>query len=171
MKKLFTENNVKYPIIVLSDNLRSLFSLLIRRHEHGNYSHAMILYEKNKLASQEFLFRTRDLDKYKKPYIRLKFFELKEVSDEDREYAINKIKEDLKKPFYKRTYDFLGILGHVINFPSLNNPFRTYCTERVVKYLRLLKYRPPSHPTPSELNEYLMKNRCVKLLGYWFEDV
>jgi len=171
------ENNIEksfikiedFPVIVLSDNMRSFFSFMIKKHTKGYYSHIMIMYEKDKLASQNMFFRSVAIEEYLKPYIRLKFFGFKNLSPSQREIMIEAIKRDLKDKWYKRTYDFLGIFGHLIHIPKLNNPFKTYCTERVNKYLRLIGYNPPKHPTPAQMNRWLVENDDFSKLGYWFE--
>ena len=161
------------PLVVLCDDRRSFIGFAIKAHSHGNYSHIMSEYLPGWVASQDFGgFRTKKIDPYLKPHIQLKFWKFNEWTKSlkiDWELSIEK---ELNEPWWRRKYDFLGILGQLIPgrwTRKLNSPWSRYCSERVGTRLRdILQMDIPSHSTPSEIDSILSLDDRWEVHGYWF---
>ena len=88
---------------------------------------------------------------------------------------LEEIHKELKAPWWKRMYDYVGLIGHLIPgrwTRKLNIPWLKYCSERVAPRIRkFVKIFIPSHSNPSEINAAFKKHpEKIELLGYWFND-
>jgi hypothetical protein len=139
----------EYPFLVFSDNVRGLFSFLVKNRTKGSFGHAMWLVAPDFLASQWFYFRMFRLDHFAGCNLKL----VHNPSWTGSEKALLKcaILDDLDKPWFKTTYDVPGVIGEFIGVP-LQVPWLNFCSERG-SYLKLVdpKYDLKS-PTPQELN-------------------
>ena len=153
---------------MLTDNLRSFISWGIRKHTHGNYSHIGLIVHPKMFASQLTTFREVPVEKYMKRYYRLKFYGLK-ANEETKQLIIQRVEKILSLPFYKRIYDYLGILGQFLRFRKLQNPFAYYCSEIITDILEPFHKFPPRR-TPSELNRLMANSPKFKYLGHFFID-
>jgi hypothetical protein len=158
------------PVIVLVDDLTSFWGWAIKSHSQGNYNHAMIMYRPGWVASQDLCgYRKRPITDYLQPHIILKFWK-PFITGQEKEAIIKKILADLKKPWWSRMYDLLGIAGQAIHIRWLQNPWKRYCSERVAEDLMIvdsLKNIFPKRPSPSGLNNIFNQNTGqFKLLGY-----
>lgn len=161
----------KLPIIVLADDRRGLLGFLIKNHSGGNYNHIQELHRPGYFASQDPVgYHEVPISKYKKPYMLLKFWSYKPLNDLLRVTWKDAIYDDLKND--SKGYDWLGILGHMLNIPWLNNPHLRYCSERVAYHLKTVapEIFIPRHPTPSEINEIFNATPSMECLGYWIPD-
>lgn len=160
------------PLIVLVDDRRSFFSWLTKAHTSGNYGHIMELYKPEILASQDFRgFREVNISKYMKPSLFLKFWRVKDLTGAQRNKWLSKIDSDLNASWFKHRYDFIGLIGQLLNVRWINNPRTRYCSERVATRLRTLFERYiPLHPNPSELDTMLKSWSNMEVIGYWFQD-
>ena len=159
------------PVIVLADNMRSFVPWIIRAHTEGNYSHIMELFEPGVVATQQHMFKKAAIDYYMKPYYRLKFWKVTNLPDADRARWKAMIAGDLADPWYKKIYDYLGVLTQYINIPSINSEMNKYCSERVGCHLKALGFNVKDHPSPAELNVYFKEHpERFELLGYWLAD-
>jgi hypothetical protein len=157
------------PMIVLSDNIRSLISWGIKVHESGCYNHAMILMPGGKFASQDLLFRQVPVSNYFKRH-RLKFWHCPLWTVEQRRTMLANIYNDLDKPWYKRLYDPLAIVGQAIHCDWIQIPGIDICSDKG-KYLRLVDpLYDLNHPDPENLNRWLEKNRRYQVYGRYVPD-
>ena len=156
------------PLFVLVDNLRGFFPWLIKLHTQGDYSHIAIMTRTRFFASQDLTFKEVPIENYLKPHYQLKFWQFKHMPVEIKAKIFKAVAEDLNAPWYKRRYDFLGLLGQLLRIPWLNNPWRTYCSERIAKYLRLAGLNIFPHPTPSDIDAYFKTHPQMQVLGYYF---
>jgi len=144
----------KLPMIVLSDNLRSFFSAGIKAHEHGSYNHLMWMIDPGFFVSQNYLFEEVKIDGFKDAH-RLKFWEMPELTDLQRQVIIKAIRHDLSLPWWKRRYDFLQILGKFIGADWLQVPGANICSDRA-GYIQLAdRSYNLKHPSPTEVNAWL----------------
>lgn len=161
-----------FPVVVFCDNTRNFLSLGIRKRTNGEYSHVMfMLNPKGQCASQDFSgFRIIGIERYLKPGMRLKFFALADHNNHQDESFYKDVWKDL--PWWKRRYDYLGIVGQLLGIRALNNPKINYCSEDVGK--RLADHYDindlPPHRNPSELNKIMTPDPRFKYLGHWFSD-
>ena len=160
------------PVIVLVDDRRSLLGWLVKQHSSGGYNHIMEMHYMQICASQDPVgFREVLIEKYMKPFILLKFYKVKDLTLALKMNWIDAILTDLEEPWYKRRYDYLGIIGHMLRIPWLNNSHLYYCSERVAKHVKeVLNIEFPEYPTPSDINAYLKTDDRFELLGYYFTD-
>lgn len=159
-----------FPILVLSDDVRGLFSLTIKIHAHGNYNHTMWLIEPNVLASQGlWLYKRVALKNYMTGKHRLKFWQ-PDLTGVQKQELIKTVNNSLNQPWWKRTYDYVGIVGQAIGIKSLQIPFQNYCSERDANYIR--KYYPdfPLRPSPPQVNRACEAIEGIKYYGHWFID-
>ncbi len=168
------------PILTVSDDMRSLFGLIIRSHTNDVYTHAMEMIRPGYFASQG-LFGYKEISAkiFMTKYFRLKFFKFKDLHKDYKKAYVTQIKRELKKPWYKKGYDFAGILGQA--FPShwtrnLNIPFLYYCSERSAMYMNnvlsmyIERFKYPRFPNPSELNLRYENDPHLDYVGHWFSE-
>jgi len=159
------------PRAVFTDNLHSFFGWGIKKHDTGYWSHAMLQYDPEYVATQNIpFFVSKHIEEYMKPHIHMKFFGFRKLNATQKQFMISEIKKDLKKPWYKRTYDIPGIIGQILNMPNtFQLPHRNYCTESVSHYIRKVGYCPPKHPNVEKFNRYFCGNPDLySKEGYWF---
>lgn len=158
------------PLIVLTDDRRSFLSWAIKHHSQGNYNHSMIMVKEDFFVSQDFAgYREVQIKTYQKNHIRLKFWKVKDITTEEKQKINEAVVRDLKAPWFKRRYDFLGIAGQFLGLRWINNTWTRYCSERIRDYYKdILKL--PVHPTPSEINAICKTSSRMNEYGYWEDD-
>lgn len=166
-----------YPIIALADDVRSFIGWGIRAHTNGNYNHAIILNRPGMCVSQDMGgFKEKSIEKYLIDGMMLKFWTIRDLTADEKISIMRAINQRLALPWWKRGYDFLGtFVGQLINVKWLQNPFAEFCSEEVnddfilpVKRTAIMSIKEPS---PSELNDYFVKNpHIMQCLGYWWND-
>ncbi len=158
------------PVVVLSDDRRGLIPWAIKAHTHGNYNHIMLMVTPKFFFTQGILLSNVPVEKYMKDFSFLKFYKLL-IPQELKDIIIEQAKADLKKPWWKRLYDGLGIFGQllpgkwgrIINIPGLN-----FCSEDTRNRLYRVGFKYPVRPNPAEMEALLSKDPNAQLLGYWF---
>lgn len=160
------------PLIVLVDDRRSFLGWAIKSHSHGNYNHICEMHEIGRIASQDFVgFRERDMETYMKPYIFMKFWSYKNLTEKIAKNWKEIIQADLDAPWRARRYDILGIIGQFLHIRKLQNPHLKYCSERVAGHMRMaLKMALLPQRTPSELNKFFKTKEEMEVFGYWFNE-
>lgn len=175
--KFITPENIPVkdvPLIVLSDFSSGIIQSLIKIRTASEFSHIMVMHRKNFFASQGNMFSEAPLSRYMKKGNRLKFFQIKNLTEEERWALSKKMEADLNAPWYKRFYDYPGIFGQAFNIRWFNSPFRAYCSERVAAWLRVLpRFKNISvHPSPQDLNEIMKADQInFELYGVWDSDL
>ncbi len=154
------------PMPVLSDNIRSVISGMIKVHSKGMYNHFMWLIRPGILATQNVTgFKTAPLKDYTKRN-RLKLFWFPEWAPEDRQAVLEEIDKDLAAPWYKRRYDFLAYLGHLTRIRAIHSPWSEICSEKA-RYIPGFDLRNPS---PQDVNAWLDKEPTARLYGRYTPD-
>jgi hypothetical protein len=157
------------PMIALSDNIRSLFSWGIKVHSRGSYNHAMWLIRGGKFATQDVTFRTVPVTDYLKRH-RIKLWMNESWTPEQRLALLVSIHEDLARPWYKRLYDPLAILGQAIYCDWIQTPGLDICSDKG-KYLKTVD---PSynlnHPDPEDINRWLEESGRYRVYGRYVPD-
>jgi len=162
------------PLICLVDDRRGFMSWIIKAHSRGNYNHIQELHKLTHFASQDFKgFREVPIEKYLKPHITLKFW--KPILDKnEKQLWKDCIGLELQESWWKRRYDFIGLLGQLLPFRwtrKLNNSWTRYCSERVrERIITILEVFGPRHSTPSEWNQLFKGVKEMELFGYIIED-
>lgn len=166
-----------YPIIALVDDVRSFLGWGIRAHTNGNYNHAIILNRPRMCVSQDMGgFKEKSIEKYLIDGMMLKFWTIRDLTQDERKSIYDAINRRLALPWWRRSYDFLGtFVGQLINVKWLQNPFQEFCSEEVnddfIVPVKRTAVMGINEPSPSELNDYFMKNSKIMVcLGYWWMD-
>lgn len=170
-KKLKKED---LPLVVLVDDKRSFMGFAIKAHSRGNYSHIMDMVKPGIVATQSPTgFKELPIDRYMGPQFQMKFWCYKGITKRQKRAWREVVQKGLNDPWWKRSYDFLGIIGHLIPgrwTRKLNVPFTRYCSERVAENLRrTFGLKIPKHLSPVELNTYFESNKNFEVYGYWFK--
>ncbi len=160
------------PLIVFSDFSSGIIQSLIKIRTAGVYAHVMIMHRPGFFASQGNMFSEAPLKRYMKKGNRLKFFKIESLTVNERGALARKMRQDLTAPWWKRFYDYPGIIGQALGFRWINSPFRMYCSERVAAWLRACPrfWAMPYHPSPQRLNEIMKLSPDFKIYGFWDND-
>ena len=174
--KYFTKKEIldlpeaAFPIFTLSDNIRSLFSFLIKKREKGNYNHFMVAHRKGFFASQDMTFREVPMENYLEGNHRLKFYTNPKWDQQAKYTIISAIKRDLQLPWYTRIYDPLAIVGQLFGINWLQIPGIDICSD-YGKYFKLVDNKfDLKYPSPPDINKYLEKRKAYKCLGRYVPD-
>jgi hypothetical protein len=147
------------PMIVLSDNLRNIFSAGIKAHTNGCYGHMMILIAPGVLASMQTNGFKRVLLKSFLDDDRLKLWWCPEWTDADRKKIMDEINRELKRPWWQNCYDFLSYPGQLFNIHWLQVPGFDICSDKA-KYLKLVdKDYDLENPDPEQVNRWLEEHQ------------
>lgn len=166
------------PLAVVCADLRSLDGYLIRAHDKGDYNHAFIQDQPGSLVSQNFTgFARSPIEAYMKPGILLKFWKIKDITDDEKDMIYSAIAARLALPGWRRSYDFLGVfIGQLFHLKWLQNPFQFFCSEQVwrdfvMSIKRILKILGTNtEPNPSELNAIFVAHpEVMECVGYWWD--
>jgi hypothetical protein len=168
------------PLVCFSDHSSGLIQWLIKLRTKAAWNHVMMMIitpekKEDKLgkycfASQGNMFSCSKLQRYMTKRHRLKFFYVKDLSIQETIALKKKISDDLKAPWYKRFYDYLGIVGQAVGIKKVNSPGNMYCSERVAATLKLILDDIPEHPSPQDLDNVLEKHERAGVYGYWLGD-
>jgi hypothetical protein len=171
----FTDNDT--PIIMLCDDLRGFMGWAIKSHTKGNYNHACIIHRKGRIVSQGFSsFMPHDITVYLTSGMMLKFWRIKDMTLFEKSYVRMAIAKRLGLPWWRRTYDFLGVIGgQLTGMRWIQNPFQAFCSEQVmddyIAQVPRAKDVSIYKPSPSELNVIFSNNpEIMECLGYWWMD-
>lgn len=162
----------EFPLIMLVDNRNAFISWLIKSHCSGNYNHICEVHRLGFLASQDpYGFQEVPIEKYMKKNLFLKFWKYKNLTAGQKTDWLHNIQAELAKPWIKRRYDFVGLIGQLLNIRWLNNTWTKYCSEMVRSHIiEPLKLNIALHITPSEFDEYFKNDPNFEVYGYWFMD-
>ena len=158
------------PVMVLVGHSTDMTSWLIRWFTGSSYNHVMWLYRTGFCASQDLTYQSKDIKKYMHVASRLKFWAVELLPIQRRKLYL-KIQRRLALPWYKRRYDFLGVLGQILGLRVINNPWVDYCSESVCNDLKEVMSGCPVKPSPQDLNEFAEKHpESFTYLGHWLGD-
>lgn len=153
------------PVFISSVNINNFISFLIRKRT-GSINHSMIMRRPGYVVSQDSVYHEVPIEKYMKKGNILRFWVCKDITDNERGKIMSGINSDLELPWYKRAYDYPGVLlGQLTGLRFLNVPWLNYCSEKVRKRVKVLIPDIKKHPTPAELDTLYKKNERFKFLG------
>ena len=156
------------PYVVFEADNEGWISFLIRKVA-GQYNHAMWLTPKG-FASQGLRFSYVPTAKYMRRGIKMKFFKIVDMTDEEQAAIYTLIEKRVNAPWWRSRYDFLGIFGQLIGIRKLNNPFTSYCSEQMADDLTLTMVNIKGKPTPEELEEFIKVHPRFEYVGHWIGD-
>lgn len=179
----------KLPLIVFSDFTSGLVEFLIKWRTKGSWNHVMWLIpgpdDRPIFASQGNVFSLAPLKRYMAENNRLKFVSVIGLGTAHKLALINSIYEKINRPWWKKTYDWLGIAGQAFGARWLNIPGAHICSEDVPHHLRKLvspqtRIPPetktalmnlPRHGSPEDLNDYFKaRPEAFEAIGEWVGD-
>jgi hypothetical protein len=152
------------PMLVFSYGIGSPIATAIAMKEKGFYNHFMWLLEPGVFASQDWLFKKVPAEKYLDKHA-LKFVYGKNWGLEERKTLAGAITTDLSKPWYKRLYDPIAIVGQALSINWLQIPGVDICSDKA-EYLTLVD---PDYklkfPSPTDVNLYTKANGNYAVYG------
>ena len=167
----FTQEDfdVSGPIFVESADMRGFFGFGIRLRTKSNFNHSMMMRQPGLICSQNLFYKEVPIEQYMKPGMILKFWVCQDITAVEKRYIQHKIKRDLAKPWYKRFYDFPGVVGQLFGMRWFNISWLNYCSERVARKVRVILPSLRRYPTPEDIEIEFKRSRRMKILGYWFK--
>jgi len=153
------------PLLVMADNLFSLFGAGIRIHTQGYYNHAMWMHRCGTFASQDLFYHEVPVWKYLKTH-RLKFWRNPAWTATQKSMVREEIVAKLHLPWYRRFYDFKGILGQWLRKPSFNWDWWDYCSEDAAEKLALVETTfDLKHPSPADIDRWCKGQPQMEVFG------
>jgi hypothetical protein len=160
----------RMPFVVFSDLSSGLLQFLIKWRTNSSYNHVMFQLNPGEYISQGNVFSRIPLWRYVKKNAKLKFWRIKDLTREEHSKLYSMITEDLAVSWWKRRYDYIGIIGQLLGITKLNNPSTMYCSERVARYLTAIGIKMPLHPSPEDLNGIFKNDPRFEVYGRWASD-
>jgi len=157
------------PVFIQAADIRSFFGWGIRKRINSNWNHSMILYKNGTLVSQGNTYKEVEISNYMNPGQMMKFWVCEDITNEERNAILIKIQHDLNQKWYKKMYDFPGILGQLFGLRWFNIPSLNYCSERVSRKVRCIIPKVGKHPTPENLDALFKSSPRMKCVGYYFK--
>lgn len=162
---------IDLPLIALSTDASGIMQSLIRIRTKGSYSHIMTMIEPGSFASQGNIFSLATVDRYMTANCRLKFWRIKDLTNDERVLIKRRINARLNRPWIGRQYDYLGVIGQFLGLKWINNPFVPYCSEQVrIDVLEGIIDGIQEHPSPQDLNEAFKNHPRMEVYGRWWSD-
>ena len=159
--------NKDCPVFVQSTDMRSFFGFGIRARTKSNWNHSMIMRIAGKLATQSNIYKEIDIQRYMKPGCMMKFWICKDITPFEKNTIVLRINIELCMPWYKKLYDFPGVVGQLFGLRWFNIPFLNYCSERVSTKLSVIIPDIPKHPTPEDIDTIFKNSPRMEVLGYY----
>jgi len=159
-----------YPMLILSDNLKSWVSKRIKQHTHGQYNHAMWAIRPGWVASQGLLYCEKSIDEFLTDHHRLKLIGSLGWTPFQRNRIRNAVNVRLCGSVYRRSYDVLGILGQAVRLRWINVPWRNYCSESAIQILSQIldTHELGKHPSPADIDRWVNVHPCkINILGIY----
>jgi len=140
----------------------------------ANYGHVMTQRSIATLDSQDMVFHTVPLKNYMINSNRLKFWKINNLTEEEWQILNKAVEADLALPWYKRFYNYLGIVGQFTRLTWISFPGLCFCSQRVAKYLRLLPRFAavlPENVSPGFEDAFFTAHpELMTCAGYWWQD-
>lgn len=151
-------------MIVQVDRPDSVIGALIKRYTDGPDNHSMLLIGNGQVATQGWLYRLESISLWRDCNMTVWYSPKWTAAGRDR--ALAYVNGKLAKPWYKRRYDFLGVLGQRLGISRLNIPYIQYCSEDVAAALHLLnpEYQE-KHPSPNQLRKWFLEDPDMHVYG------
>lgn len=169
-----TFNPLNLFVIVLLDGERDFEDWGIKADTNSNWNHAMTQRNLLTFDSQYTLFQRVPIKGYLNSSNMLKFWTVNNITPEEWIVLNNAIESDLNSPWWKRLYNYLGILGQFLKQDWISMPGTNFCSQRVAKYLRLLpRFNAilPENVSPGfENNLFTTHPELVTCIGYFWQD-
>jgi hypothetical protein len=159
-----------FPLLVLSDNIRSTVAARIKSITKASYNHFMWRIAPGFFCTQDWILRSVPVSGYLDAH-RLKFWHNPNWTSDEKWLIINALRSDIRAPWWQRLYDPLQIIGLRLGLRWLQIPgVSRICSDHGDK-LRLVD---PGynlvHPSPKEINDYCKSNPKYEVYGRYSPD-
>lgn len=173
------------PCFVFSDETSGLIEFLIKFRTKGDYNHVMLQCRPGFFASQGNTYSEAPLSRYMNKGKRLKYVEVLGLTPVQKKLVVASVNKKLALPWYRKLYDWLGIVGQATGLPWLNTPGLNYCSEDAPSHFmfmaqlglddadpkKAILLGMGGHKSPQGLNEYMKKYPNVfHVVGKWEAD-
>lgn len=159
---------------ILCNDAQGMLGWFIKWYTKGNYCHAMLTRKPNWVCTQNDIYIETPLKNYMIESEGLKFWRINNLTLSEFKMINEAITEDLAKPWWKRTYNYLGLLGQALHMPGISMPGQNICSQRDANYLRLLPRLAsviPVRPSPAQLDTIFRSNpNLFTCIGYFWMD-
>ena len=148
----------------------------IKLDTNSRYNHSMTQRSPNLFDCQEMgsLFKTVPASSYMNNSNMIKIWQINNLTPGEWIALNEAVLEDLNAPWYKKVYNYLGIVGQFFHLPWISFPGTYFCSQRVAKYLRLLPRFAsvlPENVSPGFEDAFFTAHpELMTCLGYWFSD-
>lgn len=157
------------PLGVLANQTNSLVSSAIDWATNSSVDHAMLMVSPGQFVCQSPMgYNNVPISAYMTAGCRLKFVSLVNINNLAIAAINQAVSSRMALPWYKKQYDWLGIVGQALHLPWIHTPGLEYCS---VDLLRCWKaaaiYLPdhdrtvilgiPNESSPSALNQFVQK--------------
>jgi len=150
------------PLAVLSDNQTSWISTAIKLHEDGNFNHFMWMHRPGYVTTQGWTLHEAPIADYLKNH-RLKFWACPAWGPKQRRDLRMHLLKLIDRPWYKRLYDPVQILGKLTGLDWLQIPGNMrICSD----YIDLVAEVDPGWDTGQHLSPPEI-NRMMQGSGRW----
>jgi hypothetical protein len=154
------------PLIVLSDLSSGFVEWAIKWRTNASYNHIMMMIWPGEFQSQGNVYSSVGIDRYMKKNSRLKFWRIKDLTENEGTAIKGRVINRLNLPWHKRLYDYVGILWQLTGLRWINNPLKAYCSEQVANDLKGI-IELGKHPSPKDIDEAFKKHPRMKEYGRW----
>ena len=170
MENLWKIEQKDLPLLVVSDNMRSWVSARIKTHTHGSYNHLMWMVEPGKFITQNWTLQERSIQDYFDGY-RIKLWHNPNWTALQKVKITTMLAARLRKPWYRRVYDPLQIVGIRLGVRWLQIPGIRICSDHS-DILREIEpdWNWKTGPSPEEINAYCETRPEYKVFGRYMED-
>lgn len=169
-----TFNPIDLFNIVLVDGNQDFIDDGIKLDTSSNYNHAMTQRTVAMVDSQGTLFQKVSLKNFMVAQNRLKFWKINNLTHEEWVILNKAVIDDLALPWWKRFYNYLGIVGQFTTWRWISFPGLYFCSERVAKYLRLLPRFAavlPENVSPGFEDSFFTAHpELMTCVGYFWQD-
>ncbi len=154
------------PLIVFSDLSSGLVQWMIKWRTNSSWNHVMMMLWPGEFQSQGNIFSSVGIDRYMKKNSRLMFWKIKNLTGDETYIIRKRVMDRMNLPWWKRLYDYLGILGQATGLKWINNPWKPYCSEQVRDVLGGI-IKIDLHPSPEDLIATFKQHPRLEEVGRW----
>lgn len=158
------------PMFVLSDNSGSPIAAGIKDHTGSMYNHYMTWIGGGKVASQDLTFKEVHVKEYLGGGHRLKFWWNPTWTTAQSKAVLDAVLQDLRKPWYKKLYDWPAIIGQALDLPWIQTPGIDICSDKA-RYVAVADPRYNlEHPDPEDVNRWFNETEGYEVYGRYIPD-
>lgn len=161
----------KMPLFVFSDCTSGLIEFFIKFRTKGDYNHVMLQCRPRFFASQGNTYSEAPVERYMKRGSRLKYVEVVGLTAVQKALIKSSVNKKLALPWFRKAYDWLGIVGQAVGIPGISTPGLDYCSEDAPRHFIFMANKGMQdddprkaailgmggHKSPQALNDYMKR--------------